>query len=155
ERADAVRQGEQLAPVGADELDEDVELAGGDDDVARLLPPPGLVGPGLGRPRRADADHRLGVETEPERVRHRGHLDDVVVAEPRVRGADVPLRDAAPGRDSAKRLAAVLLKRLDDALVDRVDLPGPTDRPAPNPVLDAAQCEAIRARRLALRQSRT
>ena len=152
ERADAVRQLEQVPPVRADELDEHVELAGGDDDVAGLVPARDLVGDGLGRARRADADHRLGVEPEPERVRDGGDLEDVVVAEARVARADGRLGDAEPGRDAAERLAPVLLQRLDDALVDRVDLPGPTDRPAPNPVLDAAQCEAIRARRLALRQ---
>src|SRR5690242_1237456 len=79
ERAHPVRQLEQLAPVGADELDEDVELAGRDHDVARLVPLRDLVGDRLRRAGGADADHRHGVEAEPERVRHARDLEDVVL----------------------------------------------------------------------------
>ena len=49
DRADARRQVEQVRAVRADELDEDVEAAGGDDDVARLLPLRDLVGDRLRR----------------------------------------------------------------------------------------------------------
>ncbi len=78
QRADPVRDVEQRAAVGADELDEDVELSRGDDDVVRLGPAGDLVGDRLRRAGRADADHRLGLEPEPERVRDPGHLEDVV-----------------------------------------------------------------------------
>ena len=81
EAADAARQLQQVPAVGADELDEHVELAGGDDDVARLVPAGDLLRHGLGRAGRTHADHRLGVEAEPERVRDAGDLEDGVVDE--------------------------------------------------------------------------
>src|SRR5204863_1166300 len=120
ERANAVRQVEQLAAVGADELDEDVELAGGDDHVAGFFPAGDLVRDRLGRPGGADADHRLRVEAEPERVRDGRDLEDVVIAEAGVARADRRLGDADPLRDPPERLASVLLQRLDAALVDPV-----------------------------------
>src|SRR5690348_12228856 len=77
ERPHAVRQLEQLPPVGADELDEDVELPGRDHDVAGLVPLRDLVGDRLRRAGGADPDHRHRLEAEPERVRHAGDLEDV------------------------------------------------------------------------------
>src|ERR1051325_10318845 len=47
---------------------------------------------------------------------------------------------------------ALFLRASEEVLSTARALPGPPYRPAPNPVLDAAQREAIRARRLALRQ---
>src|SRR2546423_14329810 len=43
ERAHSVRELEQLGAAGGDDLDDDVELAGGDDDVGRLRPLGDLV----------------------------------------------------------------------------------------------------------------
>ncbi len=64
-RADAVRQLEQVPPVRADELDENVKLPRRDDDVPGLVPARDLVSDVLRRPRRLDADHRHSVEPEP------------------------------------------------------------------------------------------
>ena len=47
--ADPVRDVEEPVPVGADDLDEDVEAAGGDDDVVGLVPRGELVRDRLGR----------------------------------------------------------------------------------------------------------
>ena len=48
--ADPVRDVEQPVPVGADDLDEDVEAARGDDDVVGLVPAGDLVGDRSGGP---------------------------------------------------------------------------------------------------------
>src|SRR6185436_13713550 len=66
QRPDSIRDAEQRAPIGADELDEHVELARGDDDVVGLLPAGDLVGDLIGRPGGADAHHRLRLEAEAE-----------------------------------------------------------------------------------------
>src|SRR6476469_6705955 len=52
ERTDPVRQLEQFDAAGGDDLDEDVELARGDDDVVGLRPPRDLVGDRARRARR-------------------------------------------------------------------------------------------------------
>src|SRR2546426_1061662 len=149
EGSDAVRDAEEIAAVAADDLDEDVELAGGDDDVVGLVPPRDLVGDGIGRARGPHPDHRLRLEAETERVRHPGDLQDVVVAESRVPGAHGCLRHAELVGDAAKRLAAVPLQRLDDALVHRVDPARLHHRAAaalrilPTKALYASQCEAL------------
>src|SRR5262245_54317297 len=49
EPADPVRDVEQVAAVAADDLDEDVELARGDDDVVGLVPAGDLVRHRIGR----------------------------------------------------------------------------------------------------------
>src|SRR6478735_8386941 len=107
ERADPVGDAEQRTSVGADELDEHVELPGGDNDVVGLLPAGDLVGDLIGRPGGADAHHRLRLEAEAEWVRDAGDLEDVVGAEARVAGADRRLRDAERDGDAAERLPPV------------------------------------------------
>src|SRR5262249_31723485 len=62
------------------------------------------------------------------------------------------LRDPDLRRNAPEGLAAVLLERLDDRPVDRVNASRPIDRTSASPVPVAAQCAAIRPRRLALRQ---
>ena len=131
ERPDAVRHVEQPAAVGADHLDQEVEAAGGDDDVVGLLPVRELVRDDLRRTGRPDADHRRRVEAEAERVRDPGDLEDALVAEPPVACADGRLGDAEVGGDPAERLAAVPLERLDDPPVDPVELGRAKDGPAP------------------------
>ena len=59
ELAHPVGHVEQLPPVGADELDEDVELPRRDDDVAGLVPLRDRLRHRVRRAARADADHRL------------------------------------------------------------------------------------------------
>src|SRR5207249_11979829 len=49
EGSDPVRDAEQIAAVAADDLDQDVELTGGDDDVVGLVPARDLVRDGIGR----------------------------------------------------------------------------------------------------------
>ena len=120
--------------------------------AARLLPLRDLVGDRFRRARRADADHRHRVEAEPERVRDPGDLQDVLVAETAVAGTDRRLGDADLGRDAAERLTAVLLQRLDDLAIDRVELSPRSDRAAS---LLGSQCEAIRTNPRALGQSLT
>src|SRR5580765_3422944 len=63
ERADPVCDLEQLGAPGGDDLDDDVELARGDDDVVRLGPLGDLVCDAARRSRGLDADERL---LEPE-----------------------------------------------------------------------------------------
>ena len=121
ERADAVDDVEQVAPVGAEDLDEEVELAGGDDHVARLAPGRDRVGHRLGRPVRLDPEHRLRLEAEAERVGDAGDLEDVLAAEARVAVPDRRLGDAELRRDLPERLAAVRLERLDDLPVEAVE----------------------------------
>src|SRR5579862_9434458 len=75
ERTHPVGDVEELAPSLGDDLDDDVELPGGDDDVVGLRPAGDLVRHRLWRPRRLDADERL-VEAEPEWVRDADHLED-------------------------------------------------------------------------------
>src|SRR5439155_19271132 len=118
-----VRQLDKLAPIRADELDKDDVQASCDDHIARFIPLGDLVGDGLRRPGGADAYHSLRVEAELERVRNAGDLQDVSVAETRVPRANRRLGDSDLGRDATKRLASVLLQRLDDALVDPVEPP--------------------------------
>jgi glyoxalase superfamily protein len=146
ELAHPVGQVEQLPAVGADELDEDVELARGDHDVAGLVPLRDLVGDGLRRAAGADPDHRDRLEAEPERVGHAGDLQDVVLAEALVARTDRRLRDAQVGGDAPERLAAVLLQRLDQPLVDPVEVRRSADRaPPPLASLRSAQCEVLLA----------
>src|SRR5512133_3942048 len=151
QRADPVGQLEQLAAIGAHELDEDVVLACRDDHVARLVPFCDLVRDGLRRPRGADTDHRLRLEAELERVRNARDLEDVLVAETGVPGAYRRLGNADLRGDTAERLAAVLLQRLDDALVDPVEPPRRSDGAA---IVITSQCATILPDRLASRQSR-
>src|SRR5207248_3355719 len=105
------------------------------------------------------ADHRHRVEAEPERVGHAEHLQHVRVAQPPVPRADGRLGDADLGGDPAERLATVALERLDDALVERVDLRRALDRAAlrlriPGRFeLATAQCEALLINRRAMRQT--
>src|SRR6185503_10276813 len=102
------------------------------------------VGDRLGRAAGADPDHRDRFEAEAERVRHSGDLEDVVLAEPLVARADRRLRDADLGGDAAERLAAVLLQRLDQPLVDPVEMRGRADcAPTSLASLRSAQCEAF------------
>src|SRR5262249_27367771 len=75
ERADPVRELEQLRAPRGDDLDNDIELACGDDDVVRLGPLGDLVGYPARRARRLDADKRL-LEAESERVRHGDDLEN-------------------------------------------------------------------------------
>src|SRR5689334_21672245 len=154
EPADPARRLEQLAAVGADELDEDVELPGGDDDVAGLVPLRDRLGDRLGRAARTDADHRLRLEAEAERVGHARDLQDVVQAESVVTGANRGLGDAHAGGDAAERLATVLLESLDQRLVDGVEAAGHADRPAPQLLLNGSQCEAYLPVSRAYRQLR-
>jgi len=158
--ADPVRDVEQRAAVGADELHEHVELPGGDDDVRRFVPAGDLLGDLLRRPGGADPDHCLGLEAEPERVRDPGHLEDVVLTQPGIAGADRRLRDAERGGDAAEGLAAVHLQRFDDPLVDRVDATGAAHGPARSAIgpdilagADAAHCAVFLITIVALRQS--
>src|SRR5436190_5701802 len=151
ERADPVGQLEQLAAIGAHELDEDVVLACSDDHVARLVPFCDLVRDGLRRPRGADTDHRLGVEAELERVRNAGDLEDIFVAESGVPRTNRRFGDSNRRGDAAERLAPILLQRLDDALVDAVE---PPRRPDGAAIGITSQCEGILADLLALRQLR-
>src|SRR5206468_7958017 len=152
ELADPAGQVEELAAVGADELDEDVELAGRDDHVVGLVPAGDLLGDRLRCSGSADPDHRLRVEAETERVRHPGDLEDVVVAQARVPRADRGLRDPDVRGDAPERLAPVLLQGLDDALVDVVEAARYGNRPTPRRLGLATQCAAIRPCRLALGQ---
>ncbi len=165
QRPDAVRHVEQPPAVGADDLDEQVEAAGRDDDVVRLLPLGELVRDDLRRPRRADPDHRLGLEAEAERVRHARDLQDALLAEPAVPRAHGRLGDAERGGDPPERLAAVPLQRLDDPAVDVIELGRAGDGPAPRRrraprlrlaldagLLTAAQCEEFLPKCDAMRQ---
>ena len=166
QRPDPVRHVEQRAAVGADDLDEEVEAAGGDDDVVGLLPVHEHVRDVLRRARRPDADHRLRLEAEPERVGDAGDLEDALVAEAPVARTHGRLGDAERGGDPPERLAAVLLQGVDDPPVDAVELRGPRDGPpswiGAGPVgtcprrLDlrsAAQCEGFLPKHDATRQS--
>src|SRR6185436_10657391 len=152
EGADPARQLEQLPTIGADELDENVVLAGRDDYVAGFLPLGDLVRDRLGGPPRTDSDHRHRVEAEPEWVRHARDLENVVVAEPPVAGPNRRLGNADLSSNAPERFAPVFLQRFDDALVDVVERPCRPDRTA---ILLTAQCVGILADRLALRQLRT
>src|SRR5262249_16734547 len=120
ELAHATRQPEQVAPAGRDDLDDEVVLAGRDDDVVRLRPARDLVCDGLRRAGRLDADQRL-LETEPERVRDPDDLQDVVIAETSVPRPYGRLGNPEPRRDRPERLPPVRLQRHDDALVQLVD----------------------------------
>src|SRR5579871_191390 len=129
ERADAVREVEQFGAAGGDDLDDDVELARGDDDVVRLRPLRDFVGDAARRAGGLDADERL-LEAEPERVRNADDLQNPVLCETSVPCANGRLRDADARRDAAKGLAAVALQGLDDLAIDLVDSKERGDRSA-------------------------
>src|SRR5262249_25441579 len=114
------RQPEQVAPVGDDDLDDEVVLAGGDHDVVRLLPGGDLVRHRLRRAGGLEPDQRL-LEAQTERIRDPDDLQDVVVAESRVPRPHGCLGATQPRRDRPERLPPVRLQRLDDALVECVD----------------------------------
>jgi hypothetical protein len=158
--ANPVRDLEEVPAVGAEHLHEQVELAGRDDDVVGLVPACYLVGHRAWRPRRADAHHRLRLEAQAERVRHPGHLEDVLLAESLVARPDGGFRDAQLLRDAAERLPPVALKGLDDALVGGIERLRRRDRPAANGTRVASlsgripsQCEAVLTNGPRLRQA--
>ena len=123
ERADAVDQVQQVAAVAGDHLDEQVEAAGHDDDVDRLVPAGQLVGDLLRRP--VDARGRASPSASKpsaERVGDRRDLQHVGVDQPPVAVADRRLGDAEPRSASAgTALAAVVLQRLDELRVEVVE----------------------------------
>src|SRR5581483_10558917 len=122
ERPHPVRELEELGAAGGDDLDDDVELAGGDDDVVGLGPARDLVRDRARRPRRLDPDDRL-LEAEAERIRDGDDLEDPLGREARVTGADGRFRDPDARGDRAERLAPADLERLDDLPVEVVDPP--------------------------------
>jgi hypothetical protein len=88
-------------------------------------------------------------------------LEDVVLDQPRVPRADRRLGDSESCGDAAERLAAVLLERLDQPAVERVDRARPRDRAAPTLVgslrascccCGPAQCAKTRITTFAFRQ---
>ena len=80
EGAHPVREVEELTTVGGDDLDDEIELPGGDDDVVGLGPARDLIGDLARAPGRLDPHERL-VEAEPERVRDRDDLEDALLVE--------------------------------------------------------------------------
>src|SRR5439155_7363870 len=143
--------------VRGDALDEEVVLAGGDDDVVRLVPARDLVRNRLRRAGRLDADERL-LESQSERVRDGDDLQDVVGGEARVARPDRCLRHPDASGDPPEGFAPVRLQRLDDALVERIDSARSPYRPAAHDTADrlglgSTQSEAIRTMLLAIGQS--
>ena len=129
ERADAVGHVEKVPAVDAHDLDQEIELSGGDDDVVGLLQLRDLLGHLLWSAGRSDAYERHRLEAESERVRHRGHLKNAVVAEALVARADRRLGDAELAGDPAERVSPVPLQRLDQGAIDVVEPARPADRP--------------------------
>ena len=131
DRADAVRQLEQVAAVDAQHLDEHVEAAGGDHDVARFAPSE-LISSATGSEAPAVLTPSSAWASKPSPS---GFVIPITCrtsssTRRRVAGAHGRLGDAELRGDRAERFAPVRLQRLDDAAVDPVERPGPVDRPA-------------------------
>ncbi|MEG8034502.1 hypothetical protein QP157_03940 [Sphingomonas sp. LR61] len=117
----AVEQFDQVVVVLADDLDHQVEAAGGHDEVVDRRQLFEGIGDCSGVTADPDADHRLPVEAELHRVGDRDDLHDAGLGE---------LLDALPDRrlaetdglaDLAVRTAAVRLELFDDPLRGVVD----------------------------------
>src|SRR5215210_3874767 len=120
---------EERLVVLADDLDEEVERPGSDDDVVDLREFRDRVGHIEETVALApDADHRLLLEPELERVGDADDLEDSALDEPIRPGSHRGLRHPEVGRDLGEGPPAVLLEVLDDPLVECRDVVDPAVR---------------------------
>ena len=94
---------QQPVVVLADDLDQDVERAGGDHDVVDLVERGERVGDLAGVAAGADADHRLAGEADLHRVGDADDLQDAGVEQPLHPLADGGLGQPDGGRRSGRR----------------------------------------------------
>ncbi len=107
--------------VGADDLEQEVERAGGEDEVVDLGNRGESVGDGVDVTLGLDADHRLAVEAQRERVGHGDYLHDVVLDQALNALANRGLRQTDVACELRVGATAVFLETLDDRLVGGVE----------------------------------
>jgi hypothetical protein len=107
--------------VLADDLDQEVEAAGGDDHVVDLGHVGDLLRDGLDVSLAGDPDHRLAGEAHLERIGDRDDLHDAGIQQPLHPLADGGLGEPDGLPDRRVGPAAVLLELLDDRFRDVVE----------------------------------